>query len=111
MGRDQSVVIKREKIDELCKNTTFGGNKKSSRGYKISVRNNKSTEITLELKDQIPLSRYKEIEVEVLDKGGATYNEITGELIWKLTIPAGETVNVLFKFEVKYPKEKNISNL
>ena len=111
LGRDLSIVVKREKIDEFCKNTTFGGNKKSSRAYKLSVRNTKSTPIQLILKDQVPLTSYKEIEVEILDKGGAEYNETTGELIWKLTIPPGETVDVSFKFEVKYPKDKVLNNL
>lgn len=111
MGRDQSVVVKREKIDDFCKNSTFGGNKKSSRGYKISIRNNKPSEIKITVKDQIPLSSYKEIEVTTVDKGGATYNETTGELSWELTIPAGKTVDVTFQYEVKYPKDKILNNL
>lgn len=111
MGRDQSVVVKREKIDDFCKNSTFGGNKKSSRGYKISIRNNKSSEIKITVKDQIPLSSYKEIEVTAIDKGNATYNEVTGELSWELIIPAGKTVDVSFQYEVKYPKDKVLNNL
>lgn len=111
MGRDQSVVVKREKIDDFCKNSTFGGNKKSSRGYKISIRNNKSSEIKITVKDQIPLSSYKEIEITAIDKGNATYNEVTGELSWELTIPAGKTVDVSFQYEVKYPKDKVLNNL
>ncbi len=111
MGRDKSIVITREKIKDFCKNNTFGGNRKSTRGYEITVRNNKSTEIEIELIDQIPLSNKKEIEVEVLENEKATYDESTGKLTWRLTIPANSKKAVSFKFSVKYPKEKTINNL
>jgi len=111
MGRDKGIVITREKIKDFCKNTAFAGNKKSTRGYEIKVRNNKSKAIEIELIDQIPLSRIKEIQVEMLENSSAEYDETTGKLKWKLTIQPGETAEVNFKFQVKYPKDKNLSNL
>jgi uncharacterized protein (TIGR02231 family) len=111
MGRDKGIVITREKIKDFCKNNTFGGNRKSTRGYEITVRNNKSTAVEIELIDQIPLSNQKEIEVEVLENEKATYDESTGKLTWRLSIPANSKKEVSFKFSVKYPKEKTINNL
>ena len=111
MGRDKGIVITREKIKDFCKNARFAGKKKSTRGYEIKVRNNKLKAIEIEVVDQIPLSRIKEIEVEILDNSSAEYDETTGKLLWKLTVQPGETAEVLFKFQVKYPKDKNLSNL
>ena len=111
MGRDKSIIIQREKIKDFCKNSSLGGNKKSTRGYEIKVRNNKSQAIEIELIDQIPLSNQKEIEVTLLENGKATYDEKTGKLTWKLKIPANSTSEVSFKFSVKYPKDKTINNL
>ena len=111
MGRDKGIVITREKIKDFCKNARFAGKKKSTRGYEIKVRNNKLKAIEIEVVDQIPLSKIKEIEVEMLDNSSAEYDETTGKLIWKLTIQPGETAEVSFKFQVKYPKDKNLSNL
>ncbi len=111
LGRDKSIVINREKINDFCKNSSFGGNKKSTRGYQIKIRNNKSQAIEIEVVDQIPLSNNKDIVVELLEDGGAKHDETTGKLSWKLNIPAGETVDISFKFQVKYPKNKNLSNL
>lgn len=111
LGRDKGIVIKRNKVDELCKNTTFGGNHKTSRGYEIVVRNNKTKEVTIKIQDQIPLSSAKEIEVSLTDQGGAEYNEKTGELTWTLKIAPGASKTVKFGFEVKYPKNYNLSNL
>ena len=65
----------------------------------------------IELVDQIPMSRIKEIEVEMLENISGEYDETTGKLKWRLTIQPGETAEVSFKFQVKYPKDKNLSNL
>lgn len=111
LGRDKGIVIKRQKVDELCKNQKIGGNHKTSRGYEIEIRNNKSKEVTIMIQDQIPMSSYKEIEVTLNEQGGAKYNEQTGELTWKLKVAPGETKVLNFAFEVKYPKDYNISNL
>ena len=111
MGRDKGIVITREKIKDFCKNTRFAGNKKSTRGYQIKVRNNKPKAIEIEVIDQIPMSRIKEIQVEMLENVSAEYDETTGKLKWRLTIQPGETAEVSFKFQVKYPKDKNLSNL
>lgn len=111
LGRDKGIVITREKMKDFCKNARFAGKKKSTRGYEIKVRNNKPKAIEIEVVDQIPMSRIKEIEVEMLENSSAEYDEATGKLIWKLTIQPGETAEVSFKFQVKYPKDKNLSNL
>jgi uncharacterized protein (TIGR02231 family) len=111
MGRDKGIVVSRKKVEELCKNSTLGGNHKTARAYDIEVRNNKSKPVTIFIYDQIPLNSKKEVEVTVEDLGGAEYNEKTGELKWKMTLAPGATKKATFKFQVKYPKEYNISNL
>ena len=91
LGRDQSIIIKREKIKDYCQNSTSGSSKKTQRGYEISVRNNKNTPIEIELQDQIPLSNDKEIEIDIDDLGGAKYNEKTGELSWTIKLEPSTT--------------------
>lgn len=110
LGRDKSIVVTRKKVDEFCKNTSIGGNKKTTRGYEIEVRNNKSKPVTIDVYDQIPLSNKKEIEVTIDELGTASHNESTGELKWKLTLQPGETKKMVYKFQVKYPKDYNLTN-
>ena len=111
MGRDNSIIITRKKIKDFNKTTTLGSNKKSQRGYEISIRNNKNNAITLTLLDQLPLSKTKDIEISLYEDGGANHNEITGTLKWSLNINPGETNKISYKYSVKYPKNKTISNL
>jgi uncharacterized protein (TIGR02231 family) len=110
MGRDKNIIIQREKVDEFCKNTVTGGNKKSTRGFDIKVKNTKSKEVVIEIKDQIPLSSLKEVVVEVTELGSASYNEKTGELKWVITLKPGESITLNFKYQVKYPKDLNLTS-
>jgi len=61
------------------------------------------------LKDQFPLTTNKEIEVELLDDGGASVNSEIGVLTWKLELAPGEVRKVRFSYSVKYPKDKVIN--
>lgn len=111
LGRDKSIIVKRQIIKDKNGSAFIGGTKKDKKAYKITVRNTKSTDILLVIEDHIPLSRNKEIEVELLDKDGAKYNPITGNLQWELKIKSRETENKEYNYQVKYPKEYQILNL
>ncbi|MBK7888330.1 MAG: DUF4139 domain-containing protein [Bacteroidetes bacterium] len=63
------------------------------------------------LYDQIPLTMQKDIEVKVEELSGGEHNTETGEVKWKLQIPAGETAKKRLSFKVKYPKDKQILGL
>ncbi|MFX5684726.1 DUF4139 domain-containing protein, partial [Acinetobacter baumannii] len=72
--------------------------------YEITIKNNKKDAVNLLLKDQYPLSTNKEIEVELIDNGGAEVNKDLGILNWQLTLAAGENRKIRFTYTVKYPK-------
>ena len=63
------------------------------------------------LEDQVPVSKQKDIEVKINELSDGELNSTTGKVIWKLDLPAGETVKKNISFTVKYPKDKTISNL
>jgi uncharacterized protein (TIGR02231 family) len=111
MGRDKGVVVQRDRIKDFCKTTGFGANKKTIRGYKLIVKNNKSTASELILLDQVPVSSNKQIEVTIEDNGGAKHNQENGQLKWVLNLAPGESREITYKFTVKYPKDKIVGNL
>ena len=111
LGRDKSVVVQRERIKDFCKTTGIGSNKKTIRGYKIIVKNNKSTASELILLDQVPISSDKQIEVAIDNDGGANHNQENGTLKWILKLQPGESREISYRFAVKYPKNKNVGNL
>ncbi|MBW8049530.1 MAG: DUF4139 domain-containing protein [Cytophagales bacterium] len=111
LGRDKKVIIKREKIKDLTKRRVIGTNIKETFAYELSVRNIKRDLIEITIEDQAPVSKQSQIEVELIESSGAVYNKNTGKLTWKLALKPAETKKVLFKFSVKYPKGKTVSQL
>ena len=108
LGRDKSILVTREAVKDYTSTKTLSSKKEVERGWKISVKNNKKTAIKLAVHDQMPVSGQSDIEVTSLGIDGASKNETTGELIWKMDLNAGEKKDVTFRYKVKYPKDKNI---
>ncbi|WP_026955833.1 mucoidy inhibitor MuiA family protein [Algoriphagus vanfongensis] len=108
MGRDRSIVIQRQKVDEFAKKRTIGSNITENRGYEITVRNNKSQAVELQILDQIPVSVNSSITVEAGDLSGGKLNEETGIITWNITIPPGSQQKLIFQYEVKYPKNEKV---
>ncbi len=111
LGRDRRVAIKRSLIKELSSIKTSGKDNRQQFTYEVIIKNNKLTDVNLLLKDQFPLSGIKEVEVKLDEDGGATVNEETGVLTWKIDLKPGESKKVRFSYTVKYPKDKRIVNL
>ncbi|SMC70130.1 DUF4139 domain-containing protein [Pedobacter nyackensis] len=111
MGRDKKITIKREKVAEQTGTKFIGNSKKQTFTYEIRLRNGKKEAVDLMLKDQYPVSTDKDMEIELLNAGGATVNKETGVLTWKLNLKPGATETIRISYSVKYPKDKNILNL
>ncbi|MFI5133447.1 MAG: DUF4139 domain-containing protein [Chitinophagales bacterium] len=106
LGRDKRLVIKKEKLVDYSSVKFLGSNKLQKITYELTVKNNKKDTVRMLLKDQYPLSTTKEIEVELLDAGGAAINADIGVLTWKLELAPGESKKLRFAYSIKYPKDK-----
>jgi len=109
LGRDKRIQIQRVRLKDFSSTTFAGSNKKELNTWEIKIRNTRKEPITLIVEDQIPVSSDKEIEVKLIDSGKAKFDETTGKLIWNILLNAEESQSVKFSFEVKYPKEKQIT--
>ncbi len=109
LGRDKRVVVKKEKLVDYSSVKFLGSNKLQKITYELTVKNNKKDTVRMLLKDQYPLSTNKEIEVNLLEDGGAMNNADVGVLTWKLELLPGESKKIRFAYSVKYPKDKAIN--
>ncbi len=108
MGRDRSIVMQREKVDQFSKKRTIGSNITESRGYEITLKNNKSQAVTLQVKDQIPVSVNSSIEVTTGELSGGVLDPVTGIVTWEIILPPGGQQKISLRYEVKYPKAERI---
>lgn len=110
MGKDRRVVVKRTKMKENSGKNFFGNKITQSVVWEIEVRNTKKEAISIELQDQIPVSKNDKIEVIKDNLGGAELNEETGLLTWNKTLQPNETLVITFGFSIKYPKSTKFSS-
>jgi uncharacterized protein (TIGR02231 family) len=108
-GRDGKVVVMRKLKKEMSTKKIIGGSKKESYLYGIDVRNNRNVPITIDVFDQVPISRSGDISVTVDNLSGKTQNPETGEVKWNLVIQPSEVKNVEIGYSVKYPKDAKIT--
>jgi hypothetical protein len=109
LGRDDALQTSREAIKSEQNKSLFGSSIKEKMAYKITLKNNKSEEVSVQVFDRIPISRNPEIEVEVDDLNNGKLQEATGEIEWNVKIPAGQSIEIVFSYSVKYPKGKVIN--
>jgi uncharacterized protein (TIGR02231 family) len=114
LGRDENIAIKRAKpIDIKSEKKIIGNTKKEVITYEITIKNNKRVAISIEIFDQIPISRQKDIEIDV-DKNelsGADYNKDFGKLSWRIKIEPNTSKRLRFGYSIKYPKDKVVTTL
>ena len=106
LGRDKSILIERKKVKDYTSNQFLGSNRTVQRAWEISLRNNKKQAVTLVVFDQYPVSKEKDVEVELTDNGGARVDKETGMLSWQVTLEPGQLKKLNFRYTVKYPKER-----
>ncbi len=105
LGRDKGVVVERVKRKTTNEKAIVGGKRTVTIGWDLTVRNTKGTAVDLEVRDQYPLSPQSEIEVKLIDKGGAAADEQKGLLTWNQRIEPKATKKLSFSYEVKHPKD------
>lgn len=108
LGRDGKVLVTRTKMKKFSSTQFVGNKRKETMTYQLTAKNNRKSNITIQILDQLPISQTDEIEVKVLEISGAEQNETTGELKWEFNLKPGESKKLLLSFEIKYPKNKQI---
>jgi hypothetical protein len=108
LGRDENIVVTREKVKEFSSRQFLGAYKKEQRGWEINVRNKKKQNIHISVTDQFPVSGNSDIEVQQIDTGGAKLDNQTGILTWNFDLEPGASKKLEFKYSVRYPKKEVI---
>jgi uncharacterized protein (TIGR02231 family) len=111
LGRDKRITVKRTQLKDFTSRAFIGTNQKEAYAFEIVARNNKNESIKIIVEDHMPVSKNSLIEVTPGKTGGARFNQTTGKLVWELMLKPNESRQLLYDFEVKYPKDKSIAGL
>lgn len=108
LGRDQKIVLKREKVKDFTKSKIIGSSFKQTVAYEISVKNTKPGPVTVKVIDQYPISGNSEIEVTLEDAGNAMVDSQTGKLTWMITLQPNGEQKIRYSYSVKFPEKKRM---
>lgn len=104
LGKDEGLVIEREREEDYRNRKFLGGKTEQRIGWTIKVKKNRRNDVPLIIEDQIPVSTTDEIEVELDQAKGASFDATSGKLRWELKMKFGEREEIGFRYAVKHPK-------
>jgi len=107
-GRDTKVQVVRKLRGDMSTRKVVGSSRKDTYMYDIVLRNNRAVPVTIDVYDQIPVSRNAEITISVEALSDGKKDDATGEVKWTLTLQPGESKNLQVGYQVKYPKTAKI---
>ena len=108
-GRDNKVLVLRKLKKEYSSKRVIGNTKKESYLYDIAIRNNRDVPISIEVFDQIPISKSNLIDVSIDEVSDGSHHEETGEVKWKMQLEPDQVRSKEIGYSVKYPKHMNVS--
>lgn len=111
LGRSPRLLVKRIQIDNRRETRLSGGTIHHHFAYRLQVSHTYTAPIQLVVWERIPISRHSDIKVDLTDAGGGIYDSERGQLRWQLTLTPGETWEKVFRFTVKYPRQRQIIGL
>ncbi len=111
LGRDKRILIKRERVKDVSGAVLIGGKRERRFSYETTVQNLRKDSVDLILIDQIPVNMQKDINIDLEERAGATLNEQSGELTWRLELKGGQSLRKKFSFKVRWPKDQTIQGL
>jgi hypothetical protein len=113
LGIDESI-----KCEKILKNRfveskgLFGGSKQITYEYEIKITNNRKTEESINVFDQLPVAMNEKIKVEPITP---TEEEMkpgqNRELVWNLKLVPGEIKTIPLKFTVEFPNDVTVYGL
>jgi uncharacterized protein (TIGR02231 family) len=108
MGRERGIEITRKKIEDETVDKVLGKNKTREITIEIAVKNTNGTTASIDIKDQIPVSKNDEIKVKKIELAGGRLNERTGIITWRMDLKPNQQEIIKFTYEITHDKEIDV---
>jgi hypothetical protein len=106
LGIDEELKVERKTLDDKDKGAGFlSSTKQIVRGYRTKLTNRAGGPETIELREQIPVSKIDDVKVELLKTTSAGYqlDAARGFVTWSLNLVNGEWRNVDIGYVIRLP--------
>jgi hypothetical protein len=95
-------------MKDFTEQKTIGANKRETRTWEITIRNNKKQALDLRLEDQLPVSMNKDIVVEAIDYAQGRFTPENGLITWRFRMEPSAEKKIRMSYAVKYPKDQRV---
>jgi uncharacterized protein (TIGR02231 family) len=114
LGIDEEITVERKTLTQQDRGASFlGSTKHMARAYRILVKNRSKTREKVEVRENIPVSKIEDVEVELIAAGttaGHRLDEERGFVVWTLDLPPGGQKEVDLAYEIHLPDDWKASN-
>lgn len=107
LGQDNGIVVERKLADDFSSKKSISKNYKQAIAWNISAKNNKRSDVTLEIADNIPVAGNSQIEVSDVKNDGAQVDD-QNIATWRFSLKPGESKKVTLSYIVTYPKTMDL---
>ena len=108
LGRDNGIRIQRTKVADKSTRKLLAAHQEQNMTWRITVRNTRNENVSLTLKDQIPVSQNSGITVTTEELSGGSLDKDKGIITWLLALAPGEQKELIVQYRVKYPKNRRL---
>lgn len=109
MGRDNGIHIERKLAGNNIGRKFLGSNRVQNTDWEISVRNSRAEPVTINIYDQVPVSRNSSITVTTTELSNGQLDKASGQVVWTLNLAPGETCKLMLGYQVKYDKNQRLN--
>lgn len=112
LGVEDGISVERELIQRDVDKVLLRDRRQLVFGQKIELKNFLSTEIKIEVQDQIPVARHEEIKVKLVEvEPQPSENTELNILTWELIIPSDQEQVIQYAFRIDHPRNMRILGL
>ncbi|MBO5381883.1 MAG: mucoidy inhibitor MuiA family protein [Bacteroides sp.] len=107
MGKNNAIRIQRTKINESTSRKLIASNQVQTMTWLITIENTQNQSVTIQVQDQLPVSRDNSIEVTAEELSGGKLND-KGIVTWVINLQPNEKRELLLQYKVKSPKSNRL---
>jgi uncharacterized protein (TIGR02231 family) len=112
LGVDDQVRVERRLRRRNTSKAVIGGARTIDVGYQITVENHRPGAARVSLHDHVPVSADGDIKVRLREASpDPAKQDDLGELTWEISLDAGQTATIRYRFTVEHPAQVTITGL
>ncbi|RMI00784.1 MAG: mucoidy inhibitor MuiA family protein [Calditrichaeota bacterium] len=113
VGIDDEIQVRRTLLRRFEAKKGFGKKKRQiTYEYEILLTNNKATEQTIQVVDQVPISRTDAIKVKLLEpQSDQVRMDKLRRLYWNVSLKPGESHKLRLAYQVEFPASMTVAGL